>query len=170
LRRTIDIIAAVVLLVAGSAVWLVATDRLRPHHPRFSKDLAAQVVTNLTSGDPTRVRQAIAWPRGQAIDLNIVAGLATAQISFDANAFPEGARNGAAIPGALRIANGPSMPYTFYFVELNGRWLFFDGLPNQPESASLKPVALTIPGLPDWSSPARISTWPWTASRPASQT
>src|SRR5215813_2137716 len=104
LRKTVDIVAAIVLLVAGTGVWLLVTDHSPPQHQRLTPDLASRIVVDMTSADPTRVSHAVAWPGGEVIDPSIVAGLAAGQISFDVNGFGQVAEDIVAVPGTLRIA------------------------------------------------------------------
>lgn len=131
-RRSVWAVAsiAVVGAGAGTAVWFhsdgdAATHRSeRPLPPPVTTQGAQRLATELRSGDPLLVAQAVALPSGVALTAAAADQLSGYRaITIDAASFAVGPDRTASVDAAVTNAKGVRKPWRFYLVDVDGRWM-----------------------------------------------
>src|SRR5204863_1480898 len=117
-------------VAAGGVVWW--THRPAPATsqaaaaPPLSAERAATLGADLTSGEPTRVRAALAMPAGQALDPAAVAALAKLRVSIDPATFAVNGARTATVSGTITNADGTATPTVFALVHNPAGWQLVD--------------------------------------------
>ncbi|HZM81782.1 MAG TPA: hypothetical protein VFC19_39175 [Candidatus Limnocylindrales bacterium] len=123
-----------VTLIAGGAVVLCAALGLiifltvvkeqpdEPAAPPLTSARAEQLGADISSGDTTRVRQALAVPEGAKLDPAAPGALAKLKIQLDTASFRPIDAQTATVSGTVSEADGPSQPARFTLVLADGQW------------------------------------------------
>jgi hypothetical protein len=123
-------IAVAVMVAAGGVVWW--THRSAPATsqsataPALTADRAAMLCAGLTSGEPARVRGALAMPAGQALDPAAVAALAKLRVQMDPATFTANGPRTATVSGTITTADGTATPTLFALVHNTDGWQLVD--------------------------------------------
>lgn len=116
--KTSTLIVICALVLAGVS--------LLPWQP-WTPTQAHQIADDINSGNLDRVRVAIGTPTGQQLDAGVVAQLADLHIMVDAGSFTVAQQGLATASGTVQHA-GARIRVTFYFAEIDGRWVLVDAL------------------------------------------
>jgi hypothetical protein len=132
----LPITAVLLVAAAGAVAWIVmqsqsARAEQRPvPAPPFTAERAGSLVADLTSGDPERVRRAVAMPPGRSIEASAVAALARLQVRIDPSTFAASSPWTGTVAASVTHPDGTSAVVVCALLHTENGWLLVDSIPG----------------------------------------
>jgi hypothetical protein len=141
LRRSLLIGAGVLaaLVVAAGVWWFAGRDprgtaadpvTAGPTAAALSAERATEISAQLSSGDESRLRQALLVPPDQVLDPGLVPGLQGLQFEFDLSTFEATGPDTGTVRARVTEADGASGTWVLYLFHSDGGWQIVSTAPQ----------------------------------------